>query len=256
MNRKLIALLSILSPFVVAFDFPDTTGVHGRISAGRGTYSISSCNKRFQSEYIEENVAVRATFATGSDEPGPVKRLQPGKTTVGAYGNWVQEELRLVKDSDGAPAGDATTKDGFGQSYGVYAQFDWRNVGLQAGAIYLGQWKAGEERYRNSFFPTAEVRLGPEYLYASAALFSSTPVLSGGGGLQGGVGGRIGNTRIWGGLSIFPVRERGLTLKVSQRLGPATLSAAGQWMPEASSYDATHEHGLSLGLDLPLSKAW
>jgi hypothetical protein len=256
MNRKRIALLLILLPFVAAFDFPDTTGVHGRISAGRGTYSLSSCKKSFQSEYIEENAAVRATFATGSDEPELSKRLRPGKTTVGAYGNWVQEELRLVEEDGAAPADEAPAKDGFGQSYGVYAQFDWRNIGLQAGAIYLGQWKAGEERYRNAFFPTAEVRLGPEYLYAGAALFSSTPVLSGGGGLQGGVGGRIGNTRIWGGLSTFPVAENCLTLKLSQKLGPAALSVAGQWAPEASSYDAAHEHGLSLGLDVPLSKAW
>ncbi|MEO6097627.1 MAG: hypothetical protein ABIW76_19010, partial [Fibrobacteria bacterium] len=249
------ALLFILLPFVAAFDFPDTTGVHGRISAGRGTYSISSCSRSFRSEYIEENLAVRATFATGSDEPELAKRLQPGKTTFGAYGNWVQEELRLVREDGGPPERPATPKADMGQSYGAYAQFDWPNFGLQIGAISLSQWEPEDERHINKFVPTAEVRLGPEYLYAGASLLSSTPVLSGGGGLQGGVGGRKGNTRIWGGLSIFPVRENSLTLKLSQKIGPATLSLAGQWAMEASNYDATHEHGLSMGLDVPLSKA-
>jgi hypothetical protein len=248
------ALLLVLLPFVVGFDFPDTTGIHGRISAGRGTYSLSSCSRSFRSEYIEENVAVRATFATGSDEPDWANRLRPGRTTVGAYGNWTQEELLLLKE-DGVTPTNATPKDDWGQSYGLYTQFDWRFFGLQAGAVYLSQWETDAGRHGNSLYQTAEVRLGPELLYASAALLSSTPILSGGGGLQGGIGGRVRNTRAWGGLSVFPARETSLTLKLSQKVGLATLSVAGQWGLETSNY-GSREQGLSLGIDIPLSKAW
>jgi hypothetical protein len=250
------ALLFILLPFVVAFDFPDTTGVHGKISAGRGTYSMTSCSRVYQSEYVEQNAALRATFATGSDEPELAKRLQPGKTTVGAYGNWVQEELLLVREDGGAPDRPATPIKEAAQSYGAYTQFDWRNFGLQVGGAYLSQWNPDDGIHTSHLVPTAEVRLGPEYLYASAELLSSTPIQSGGGYFLAGVGGRKGGTRMWAGYSTFPVRENSLSLRLSQKVGPATLSFAGQWSPAASRYFTAHEHGVSLGLDLPLSKAW
>ena len=103
-SRSAFAALSLaLLPFVVAFDYPDTTGIRAKVSAGRGTYSLSTCSRRFQSEYVEENVALRATFATGSEGTTLGKRLRPGKTTVGAYGNWVQEELLLVREDGGPP---------------------------------------------------------------------------------------------------------------------------------------------------------
>ncbi|GEM_PF-3858291 len=250
------ALVCILFPFVVAFDFPDTTGVHAKVSAGRGTYSISSCSRGFQSKYVEEDVAVRATFATGSEGTALGERLRPAKTTIGAYGNWAQEELRLVREDGGAPDNPGSPTADQGNSFGAYSQFDWRRVGLQIGAIYLSQWDTEKRTHDNHVLPTAELRLGPEYLYASAALLSSTPVLSGGGGVMGGVGGRMANTRMWAGLSVFPVRQNSITLKLSQKLGPATLSFAGQWAPVASYYDDTHEHGFSMGLDVPLSRAW
>jgi hypothetical protein len=86
-SRSAFAALSLaLLPFVVAFDYPDTTGVRAKVSAGRGTYSLSTCSRRFQSEYVEENVALRATFATGSEGTTWGKRLRPGKTTVRADG--------------------------------------------------------------------------------------------------------------------------------------------------------------------------
>jgi hypothetical protein len=255
-RSALTALLFVLLPFVVAFDFPDTTGVRAKVSAGRGTYSLSSCSRSFQSEYVEEDVALRATFATGSEGTALVKRLRPERTTIGAYGNWVQEKLFLIREDGGAPENPGPPKEDNGASFGAYAQFDWRLLGLQIGAINLGEWDTDGQIHDNRFLPTAEVRLGPEYIFASAALLSSTPVLSGGGGLTGGVGGRKGNTRVWGGISAFPSRENSLSLKLSQKIGPAILSFAGQWALEESNYDASHEHGLSLGLDIPLSKAW
>lgn len=250
------ALLLALLPFVVAFDYPDTTGIRGKISAGRGTYSISSCSRSFQSEYVEENVALSATFATGSEGTSWRKRLRPGKTTLGAYGNWVQEERLLVREEGSSPASPASPEKSDAVSFGAYSQFDWRLFGLQIGGLNLSRWHAGEDNHGNEFLPSAEIRLGPEYLFAGTSLLSSAPVLSGGGGWTAGVGGRIRGTRIWGGYSVFPIRNNGLGLKLSQTLGSANLSFAGQWALESSRYSATREHGLSLGLDIPLSKAW
>ena len=252
-------LLLLLLPLVVAFDYPDDTGVHAKVSAGRGTYSLSSCSRSYQSKYVEEDAAVRATFATGSEGTSLVARLQPGKTTVGGYGNWAQEELILVRDDEGSVHPGAQQKDQ-GNSYGGYVQFDWRRFGLQVGGLYLSQWDLGGKGHGNSLVPTAEMRLGPEYLYASVALFSSTPVLSGGGGLVGGLGGRTGNTRIWGGLSVFPYQETSMSVKLSQKLGPVALSLAGQWAPVSTTstayVESVHENGISLGLDFPLSRPW
>jgi hypothetical protein len=257
LSRSAFTALSLaLLPFVVAFDYPDTTGVRAKVSAGRGTYSLSTCSRSFQSDYVEENVGLRATFATGSEGTTWGERLRPGKTTVGAYGDWVQEELVLIREDGGRPDRPVTPKKDNGSSFGAYAQFDWRLFGLEMGALNLGSWDADEEYHDNRFVPTAEVRLGPEYFFASTAFFSGAPVLSGGGGVAGGVGGRLGGTRIWGGLSTFPARENCLSFKVSQKLGPAYLGMAGQWAFKASGYDGNHEHGISLGLDIPLSKAW
>lgn len=255
-SRSAFAALSIaLLPFVVAFDYPDTTGVRAKLSAGRGTYSLSTCSRTYQSEYVEQNAALRATFATGSEETTIMKRLQPGKTTVGAFGNWVQEDVLLVREEGSTPS-NATPEKSSGATFGAYAQFDWRLFGLQMGAMNLSEWDFGAQNRRNRFLPSAEVRLGPEYLFAGTSLFSSTPVKSGEGGWTAGLGGRIWGTRIWGGYSVFPTRNNGLGLKLSQKIGTAYLSFAGQWALEASRYDATREHGLSLGLDIPLSKTW
>ncbi len=255
-SRCAFAALSLaLLPFVVAFDYPDTTGIRAKVSAGRGTYSLSTCSRTYQSDYVEENVALRATFATGSEGTTTMKRLQPGKTTVGVYGNWVQEEILLIREEGSAP-GNATPEESNGASFGAYTQFDWRLFGLQIGAMSLSQWDFGEENRGYQFLPSAEVRLGPEYLFASTSLFSSDPIKSGGGGWMAGLGGRIKGTRVWGGYSVFPIRNNCLALKLSQKLGPANLSFAGQWALEAARYDATREYGLSLGLDIPLSKAW
>ena len=257
LSRSAYAALSfVLLPFVVAFDYPDTTGVRGKVSAGRGTYSLSSCSRSFQSEYVEENVALSATFATGSEGTSWRKRLRPGKTTVGAYGNWVQEERLLIREEGSVPSRPVSSEKSDAFTFGAYTQFDWRLFGLQIGGLNLSRWDAEEENHGNEFLPSAEIRLGPEYFFAGTSLLSSTPVQSGGGGWTAGLGGRIRGTRIWGGYSVFPIRNNSLGLKISQKLGSANLSFAGQWALEASRYSATREHGLSLGLDIPLSKAW
>lgn len=248
-----LALACLLLPFVVGFDMPDSTGTFVKVSGGRGAYHLSGCKRSYDSELTEGNIAMRASVPTASGGGTTFwSKAAPAKTTMGVFGNFTNEEL-TVTDTGGAspdPARVGDVTDDHGLAGGVYVHFDWRWLGLQAG---VGGFSVLQKTYdvdRQGGSPILGLRAGPEYLFLSGQVYGATPLYTGGGLMQMGVGGRIGATRLWGGIGTSPFKATMVTLKGSQGLGPVTLSAAGMYGTKEHAGSALDpEYGFSVGVE-------
>ena len=249
----LIALVGLLLPLVVGFDMPDSTGTYVKVSGGRGAYHLSGCKRSYDSELTEGNIAMRATVPTASGEGTTFwSKATPAKITLGVFGNFTNERLTVTDTGNASPdsarVGDAS--DDHGLAGGVYAHFDWRWLGLQAG---VGGFSVLQKTYdvdRQGGSPILGLRLGPENLFLSAQVYGATPLYTRGGLMQMGLGGRLGATRLWGGIGASPYKASMITLKGSQGFGPVTLSAAGMLgtkEPAGSALD--QEYGFSVGVE-------
>lgn len=255
-HRAPLLLAILLLPFVVGFDLPDSTGTYIKVSAGRGAYHISGCHRGYDSEILEGNVAMRATLNTEGEGSTFWSRVQPAKTTLGVYGNFTNEKLTLVSTDSGAvaPPGDSVFDD-HGLAGGLYLGLDWRWVGLKLGVAGFSVLQQVPDVDRQGGTPVIGLRAGKENLYLSGEVFTASPLYTGGGFWQTGLGGRIGGTRIWGGLGWAPYRTAMITLKGSQSLGPVNLHASGmlgtgEIDPPGLSID--QEYGISVGVEARL----
>lgn len=252
-HPALIALIVLLFPFVVAFDMPDSTGTFVKVSGGRGAYHLSGCKRSYDSELTEGNIAMRASIPTASGEGTTFwSKVTPAKATLGVFGNFTNEQLTVTDTGtaspDSAQVGDVS--DDHGLAGGVYAHFDWRWVGLQLG---VGGFSVLQKTYdvdRQGGSPILGLRVGPENLFLSGQVYGATPLYTRGGLLQMGVGGRLGATRLWGGIGTSPYKASMITLKGAQALGPVTLTAAGMLgTKEHAGSTLKQEYGISLGVE-------
>jgi hypothetical protein len=246
-------LACLLLPFVVGFDVPDSTGTFVKVAGGRGAYHVSGCKRSYDSELIEGNISMRATVPTASGQGTTFwSKAAPAKTTLGVFGNFTNERLTVTDtlgvEPESLESGDVVEDHGL--AGGVYAHFDWRWVGLQVGVGGFSVLQKTEDVDRQGGSPILGLRAGPENLFLSGQVYGATPLYTRGGLAQMGVGGRIGATRLWGGMGTSPYRATMVTLKGSQNLGPVTLSAAGMvGTKEPSGSGLNREYGFSVGLE-------
>ena len=256
-SRAPALLTFLLLPFVVGFDLPDSTGTYIKASVGKGAYHISGCHRGYDSELLEGNIAMRATVNTAGDGATFWSRVQPAKTTMGVYGNFTNETLTLVDTANGkavAPPGDSVFED-HGLAGGVYVGLDWKWVGLKLGVAGYSVLQQTPDVDNRGGSPIFGLRAGRENLYLSGEAFTESPLYTGGGFWQVGLGGRIGGSRLWGGLGLKPYKSPMITLKGSQALGPVSLYAAGMLgTEEINPVDVgiDQEYGLSFGVEARL----
>jgi hypothetical protein len=250
----LACLAALLLPFVVGFDLPDSTGAYVKVAAGRGAYHLSGCKRAYDSELVEGNIGMRATLNTGGEGATIWSRMQPKKTTLGVFGNFTNEELTVTdtgEADDSARIGDRHGDHGL--AGGVYAGFDWTWAGVQVGVVGYSVLQKTAVVDTQGGSPLLALRLGSERLYVSAEFNNAAPLYTGGGLNQVGLGGRLGSTRLWGGVSGKPYKEAMVTLKGSRPMGPITLSAAGSLgaaNPPGQVID--REYGVSVGMEARL----
>ena len=260
-SRAYLALAFLLAPFLVGFDIPDSSGTYAKVGMGRGAYHITGCHRSFDSEFLEAQVDMRHTFATGprDGEPSGWARLRPGHTTLGYFADFEGQTLTLVKRDTSVQDSLGKKKNTRGFAGGAYLGLDWRWIGVQAGwGGYL--FNPGVlDAQQSHAFPMAGIRLGDaEGIYATAEVWGSTPFLSGGGQMNFGAGTKLGATRIWLGLGSYSVGGNSTmgVLKVEHGFGPlelhfSALGSAKDVPPAGLGID--NEYGFSLGLSYRLS---
>ncbi len=261
-NRLLFLLALLLLPFVLAFDPVDSAGTYVKASGGHGTYHITGCHRNFDSEFSEGQISMRHSFATGSVDSNSshslFQKIKPSYTTFGYFGDFAIEKLTVVKDSAN-PTTLGNIYDTHGFSGGAYLGLDWKWVGLDLGLCSVLFNLDIQDAERKTVFPMLGLRLGLlKNFYASAELFGSSPMLTGGGTTNIGLGAKWNSTRAWGGFGGYNIKgsEPMGIVKIDQGLGPWALSFAilgngKNVAPKGLGID--QEYGISLGISYRLS---
>jgi hypothetical protein len=136
---------------------------------------------------------------------------------------------------------------------GAKAGFEWKWIGLEAGYAYntytKGDAKEVVAKLLSEHQPIAGLRIGDEdLLYASAEWMGASPLVSGGGILSAGVGGKLDGTRLWGGVGAVPQEQFQCVLKADRAFGPVSLYLSGQLNPARMERIAKFgDYGFSLG---------
>jgi hypothetical protein len=245
-----ISLGLLALPLLLGFGFPDSTGTQVKISGGGGNYRFSPGCSRFNyvAHFQETEIALQHRIAIKpTDGVSPLwSKLAPSHIHFGANGGIINKQIEVL-------GYDSTTNE-FGQRRGpgpneprigsrnkaigfvagAKVGLDWRWVGTVVGVSGNNYSKGDTEGDNRTWgripktLPILGLRLGNEDLiYVSGELMGSSPIASGGGALNLGVGGRVGATQIWGGIGGIPYEGEMAIIKVSQPLGPVNLSFAG-----------------------------
>jgi hypothetical protein len=140
---------------------------------------------------------------------------------------------------------------------GAKIGLEWKWIGATAGMSAL-TYSRGEHYARNElgkippYLPTLGLRVGEvNRIYASLELLGSSPIASGGGFSNFGLGGEWRNNRLWAGIGAGPFEKTMAVLKASRPFGPIRLSvgmaARGEEFLRFEEYSAS----LGLGYRLP-----
>lgn len=256
-----LSLLALALPFVVGFDIPDSSGTYARASGGRGAYHLTGCHRDFDSEFWEGQVALRHTFGTGprDAEASGWRRLAPRLTTLGTHGDFIVQDLTVVKDTakSGNTLGERESPRAF--EGGAYLGLDWDRVGVNLGLSYALFNLGIEDAEKRALGPVLGLRLGvTQAIYLTAEVGGSQPYLTGGAGRNAGIGMKLGETRAWVGLGDYNwggSTTQGM-LRLDRAVGPWSFSLAGQLGAQSVKPDnlgIDRESGLSLGVAYRLS---
>jgi hypothetical protein len=249
-QSPLLILVCLLFPFLVGFDIPDTSGAYVKAGVGRGAYYTSGCHRTYDFEYEEAQLAFRKTRALNkSPEAKGWARFKPDYFTMGASGSFVMDHLvvALERDSIVVPK-DSFPEDNPGVGGSLYLGLDWKWIGINAGIAGLSLHPDVTGGRMRGVMPCGSLRLGPPNLYASAELLGSSPMISGGGLMRLGAGGRWRDTRLWLGLGGQPNKETMGVLNLSQQLGAVNLAFAAMVGDKGGP-------SLGMGIDQPYGLA-
>jgi hypothetical protein len=256
-SPALIALTLMTLPFLVGFDVPDSSGVYVKGGVGHGTYHVSGCNKNYDFEYNEAQLAFRKTIATAPKEGATGwARLKPEHTTFGVSGDYTSEKLVSAWNDSPLVALEGLPQKASGFEGNLYVSLDWEWIGIGLGVAGMDFRRDYDGVSSRGLFPSGSLRLGPEWLFASAELLSpSRPLVSGGGLLRGGVGGRLASTRVWLGVGGNPYKTPLPILDVAQTFGSLSVSLTA--MADGKSVAPLGEgidqqSGIALGLEYRL----
>jgi hypothetical protein len=255
-------LAFILLPFVVGFDQADSGGTYVKVSGGKGAYHLTGCHRDFDSEFMEGEVALKHTFATATEapEPGFWQRVQPAFVTVGGSADFVSQDLTIVKadtTQTKSRVGDQESARGF--AGGTYVGLDWKWIGVNLGLSALLLNLGVDDAEKNKAAPMLGLRLGvAEDIYATAEVNGSNPFLTGGGGINAGLGMKFDATRAWFGIGSYFAGGPGSLgiVKVDHGWGPWGISLIAQGSAKEVSpagLGIDHEYGFALGVMYRLS---
>ena len=276
-SRRTLGRLSlslILVPFLVGFDYPDSTGTYAKVSAGGGHYRFTPGCSRYSYgvDFQEAEISLQHRIATKPVDPSASiwSKMKPSHITFAAQGDLINKEIKVIaydttsKDEFSGPwspapgypnIGTRTTAVGF--AAGTRLGFDWKWIGTTVGAAALSYGKGESEGVGSkneeipNFLPIAGLRLGDvEVVYATYELLGSSPLSSGGGFLKAGVGGKFASTRIWAGYGTYPYRDWMPLLHVAHSFGAITASFTAQANPLIENRN--DNYGLSFGLEYHL----
>lgn len=266
---RYLLLLVAISPFMVGFSTPDSSGTYLGAGIGKGAYHLVGCKGNFDSRFLEGQITTKHRFEedTASHHGSWFSGLRPGHNSIGGFVGAIDENvtvLEVKKDNKGVPyfsdtVGSQFEKRGF--VYGAYWTGDWHWVGLTTGIGGL---------YRSSEIPDLDskkvdqlilgLRLGDyDRFYVSAEAFGSSPSLSGGGTSNLGIGGKWHHTRVWLGGGQYPGKIKGADgigiLKISQGYGPYTFFFTAQGNSKSvppANLGIEKENGISVYMEYRL----
>ncbi len=259
-RRAHLLLLCIALPFVVGFDMPDSSGTYAKVSGGRGTYHLTGCTRDFDSEFYEGQVSMRHSFNTKAVNPEAPgwKKLLPQYTTVGYHGDFIVQDLTVVKDS-AQPSTLGQTESARAFEGGGYLGLDWKWVGVNAGFSAVLFNLGVKDAEKKTVNPIAGLRVGlTDLLYFSTELAGSNPYLTGGGARNAGLGFKFQSTRAWVGVGEYGWNGSSTLgiLRMDQGYGPWAFSLAGQFGDEEippANLGIDREVGFSFGFTYRLS---
>jgi hypothetical protein len=280
LNRSHIIRLSLgllVIPFLVGFDYPDSTGTYAKISAGGGSYRFSpGCSRyNYKADFQETEIALQHRIAIKPRDGATTfwSKWTPSYINFAVNGDMINKQIKVVSydsstDDFGQRRGPSpdeakigSRSDAIGLAAGAKVGLDWRWLGAVIGASVNSYGKGEEEKTGPDWaknpivLPIAGLRLGDNDLaYISWDFLGSSPIASGGGALDIGVGGKVGTTRLWGGYGAAPYRGKMAVLKASRPLGPISLSIAGDIGVE--NFSKFEEYGIAVGVGYRLPWNW
>jgi hypothetical protein len=189
----------LILPFVVGFDFPDSTGTYAKVSAGGGHYRFTpSCSRyTYGNEFQEAEFSVQHRFATQPADPDASvwKKIKPGHVTLTAIGDAIREDIEVIALDTVASDGDGTWRPASGEptlgsrntaigyAAGAKVGLDWKWLGMELGASANSyrkrQGEEGEDGGLPPIMPILGLRLGDaDRVYASLEVMEASPIVS------------------------------------------------------------------------------
>ena len=207
------------------------------------------------------------------EESGSIwQKLKPSLITFGANIGGIRKQTKAIhfdtsnsyeapyiRDLGEEPDGSRLTT--FGYMLGLHTGLDWRWLGLSAGGTLISYGEIVEGRdalninwgtnSEPDFMPSYGFRLGDlNLVYASADLFASSPIASGGAFGTAGIGGKIHSTRIWAGYGLWPFEDGMAILRMDHPYGHVNISASAE--VSQKNYSQGENYGISLGVEFRL----
>jgi hypothetical protein len=262
----------MILPFMVGFDFPDSTGTYIGASAGGGHYRFTPACSRYTygAAFQEGGFSVQHRKALAVPESGaPRSKLAPSHVTFAAGGNLIHRRMTALSFDDapeyaGGPPrsplpGDpviGSQRDRIGWMGRTKVGFDWKWVGAEFGACLL-DYGHGREVGDTGIYediialPVLGLRLGNrDSFYGTVGFMESDPLVSGGGIVSLGMGIKASSTRIWYGYAAAP-NEGSFQIKASQSREPFRFVLSGQVNPMQLGSKGEYALALGLGYKLP-----
>jgi len=244
----ILFLILAISPFVVGFESPDSSGTYAKFAGGRGAFHMSGCHRAHDVDFWEGYASVKHRFDTRSKSG-----LTPD-VSVGAAAGIIPEKRTLVKVDTPYTGTIGTTEQHTGYAGSAFVALEWRWLGLNAGVTGINAWIIGNDSNytTRTFVPGGGIRIGPwKSVYVTAEVYNDEPFFTGGGWIQMGIGGKFFDTKLWVGEGGIPYTNAAV-LKAAHAWGPLEVSFIAQGNPKnipPANIGIDHEYGVSLGLE-------
>jgi len=271
---RFLSLGLLVVPFLVGFDYPDSTGTYAKLSGGGGRYRFTpSCSHyNYGSDFQEGEFAMEHRMATKPVDANASRweKIKPGHITYGFNADLIKKDITVLSyNPSGSNTDGEAWSPGFGDpkigdhsstynfALGTKFGFDWKWMGAEMGGSVLSYGDNNLREGNNGdalpfpIMPILGLRLGDaDLIYGSYEILGSSPIYSGGGLATIGIGGKVWSTRLWIGVGELPFRDAVAVVKVTHPFGPLAVSLSAEAGPKNLS--STGDYGMSVGFQYRL----